>query len=114
MYVVNMAPKELLPDLANLASTEVNLRFFCCWCQKLLVNEKSKRKALNEDSFGYWYCDECSTKQLNCIYCDEPCKGLNIVTSLSCGHRGHFGCLREWFIDQENIECPGGCDEQVI
>lgn len=114
MYVVNMAPKELLPDLANLASTEVNLRFFCCWCQKLLVNEKSKRKALNEDSFGYWYCDECSTKQLNCIYCDEPCKGLNIVTSLSCGHRGHFGCLREWFIDQENIVCPGGCDEQVI
>ncbi|CUM51811.1 Restriction of telomere capping protein 1 [Debaryomyces fabryi] len=114
MYVINMAPKELLPDLANLTSTEVNLRFFCCWCQRLLVNDKSKRKALKDDSFGYWYCDECSTKQLNCIYCHEPCKGLNIVTSLSCGHRGHFGCLREWFVDQENIECPGGCDEQVV
>lgn len=113
MYVVNMAPKDLQSELSSLTNAEVNLRFYCCWCQKLLVNEKSKSKVPN-DNFGYWYCDECSTKLLNCIYCNEPCKGLNIVTSLSCGHRGHFGCLREWFVDEENIECPGGCDEPII
>lgn len=109
--VINKVPKELLPDLTKLTNNEVNLRFYCCWCQKLLINEKSKRKTSN---VGYWYCDECSKKQLNCVYCNEPCKGLNIVTSLRCGHRGHFGCLREWFINDENIECPGGCNELII
>ncbi|ODV79568.1 uncharacterized protein CANTADRAFT_28484, partial [Suhomyces tanzawaensis NRRL Y-17324] len=106
--IINHAPRELLNELKTIGSKEVDLRFFCCYCQKLLVNEKSKHE--NKDSFGYWYCDECSKRQLNCIYCHEPCKGLVVAVSLKCGHRGHFGCLKEWFITEENSECPGGCD----
>ncbi|KAK6453673.1 restriction of telomere capping protein 1 [Scheffersomyces xylosifermentans] len=113
IHVVNCAPKVIMSQLKNLTSGEVDLRFFCCWCQKLLVNEKTKHKENNEE-FGYWYCDECSRKQSNCIYCNEPCKGLTVVVSLKCGHRGHFGCLREWFVEDENVECPGGCDYNVL
>lgn len=87
----------------------------------MLVNEESKAKlsrmrANGEENFemGYWYCDECSKQQLGCVYCNEPCRGLNVVVSLRCGHRGHFGCLREWFVDDENVDCPGGCDVTVL
>lgn len=111
--VISMAPADLINELKTLSTKEVDLRFFCCWCQKLLVNEKSKLKQ-NKEDFGYWYCDECSSKQLNCIYCNEPCKGLTVVISLKCGHRGHFGCLKEWFIAEENSECPGGCDYDIL
>ncbi|EAZ63199.2 predicted protein [Scheffersomyces stipitis CBS 6054] len=116
IHVVNNAPDDVRSKLKNLTSGDVDLRFFCCWCQKLLVNEKSKEKLKNDVNadFGYWYCDECSQKQSNCIYCNEPCKGLTVVVSLKCGHRGHFGCLREWFIEDENNECPGGCDYSVV
>lgn len=113
--VINMSPREILDRLKEL-SKDVDLRFYCCWCQKLMINESSKMKA-NEDpetNFGYWYCDECSRQQLNCVYCNEPCKGLTVVVSLKCGHRGHFGCLKEWFIVEENVECPGGCDYSVV
>lgn len=112
--VVKEAPSELQYDLSVYASKEVSMRFYCCWCNKLMVNELSKGKfgALSEN-FGYWYCDECHRKQLNCIYCNVPCKGLTVVVSLACGHRGHFGCLQEWFIQDQNTECPGGCDGLV-
>lgn len=108
--VVNMAPPTLKSKLKELVTKEVDLRFYCCWCKKLLLNEKSK----GSPNFGYWYCDECSKNQLNCVYCQEPCQGLTVVISLNCGHRGHFGCLREWFILGENVECPGGCDYDVL
>lgn len=111
--VVKAAPSELKAELSNLSNSDVNLRFYCSWCQKLLVNEESKAR-LDHEEFGFWYCDECSKKQHNCIYCDEPCKGLNVVMSLKCGHRGHFGCLRGWFVEEENTECPGGCGEQLF
>lgn len=114
--VMNEAPKSLAAELKKMNYTDIDLRFFCCWCEKLLINERSKNEMNNKktDGFGYWYCDNCSRIQLNCIYCCEPCQGLAVVISLKCGHRGHFGCLREWFIDDENIECPGGCDYNVI
>ncbi|ODV66398.1 hypothetical protein HYPBUDRAFT_125806 [Hyphopichia burtonii NRRL Y-1933] len=114
--VVKVAPKGLLSELNYLTNNEINLRFYCNWCLKLLVNEKSKEylSRKQSDEFGYWYCDECSKKQYNCVYCNEPCKGLNVVVSLRCGHRGHFGCLREWFVEGENVECPGGCDELIF
>jgi hypothetical protein len=113
--VLNESPRPILTELMKVSHSETDLRFFCCMCQKLLVNEKSKSAPQSSHSeFGYWYCDTCSKIQLNCIYCNEPCKGLNVVVSLKCGHRGHFGCLREWFICEENVECPGGCDYSVI
>lgn len=114
--VVKVAPKGLLSELNYLTNNEINLRFYCNWCLKLMVNEKSKEylSRKQSDEFGYWYCDECSKKQYNCVYCNEPCKGLNVVVSLRCGHRGHFGCLREWFVEGENVECPGGCDELIF
>lgn len=110
--VVKDAPSDLKYELSVYASKDVDLRFYCCWCQKLLVNETTKAKYTKQpDNFGYWYCDECSRKQLNCVYCNEPCKGLTVVVSLKCGHRGHFGCLQEWFVVDEHAECPGGCEE---
>lgn len=110
--VVKEAPGDLKYKLGIYASKEVDLRFYCCWCEKLLVNETTKAKysGTHSKNFGYWYCDECSKKQLNCVYCNEPCKGLTVVVSLKCGHRGHFGCLQDWFLEGENTECPGGCE----
>lgn len=109
--VVKEAASDLQYRLSIYASRDVGLRFYCCWCNKLLVNEVSKAKfGANNENFGYWYCDECRRKQLNCVYCNEPCKGLTVVVSLKCGHMGHFGCLQEWFILDQNSECPGGCD----
>lgn len=113
--IIKEAPTALINELRKMNQSETDLRFFCCHCEKLLINEKSKKEMNNENvEFGYWYCDNCSRIQLNCIYCCEPCKGLAVVVSLKCGHRGHFGCLREWFIDGANIECPGGCDNTIF
>ncbi|SGZ57467.1 CIC11C00000004046 [Sungouiella intermedia] len=113
--VVKDAPTDLLYELSNYANKDVDLRFYCCWCNKLMLNEASKAKhGAGSDKFGFWYCDNCRRKQLNCIYCNEPCKGLTVVVSLKCGHRGHFGCLQEWFIIDQNTECPGGCEDSVM
>lgn len=114
--VVKEAPAELKEKLSELVSKDINMRFYCCWCQKLLINERSKLRSFKDHAgdFGYWYCDECRRKQLNCIYCNEPCQGLTVVVSLKCGHRGHFGCLQDWFVVDQNSECPGGCEVNVI
>ena len=105
LAVINLVPK----DLEELrALKEVDLRFFCCFCDKVILNENK-----NKHDFGYWYCDLCSRQQPNCVYCHEPCHGLNVVRSLKCGHRGHFGCLKQWFVEEGNSECPGGCVMQL-
>lgn len=110
--VVKEAPAGLKYKLGLYASKEIDMRFYCCWCQKLLVNAASKAAyGADGEKFGYWYCDECSRKQPNCVYCNEPCRGLTVAVSLKCGHRGHFGCLQEWHLEDGNFECPGGCDE---
>ncbi|GEQ71007.1 hypothetical protein JCM33374_g4688 [Metschnikowia sp. JCM 33374] len=111
VQVVKDSPAALKERLCDYAVKEVEMRFYCCWCKTLLTNEMSKAKyGVDNDKFGFWYCDECSRKQSNCIYCNEPCKGLTVVESLRCGHRGHFGCFQEWHIEDGNIECPGGCE----
>lgn len=108
--VVKEAPPNLKYKLGVYASKDVSMRFYCCWCNRLMVNEASKaRFGPDSDTFGYWYCDECHRRQLNCIYCNEPCRGLTVVVNLKCGHRGHFGCLQEWFVLDGNSECPAGC-----
>lgn len=106
--VVKDAPKPLKYRLADYASKDVEMRFYCCWCQQLLTNEASKERAGSE--FGYWYCDECRRRQTNCVYCNEPCKGLSVVESLKCGHRGHYDCFQEWHLEEGEVDCPGGCD----
>lgn len=112
VQIVKDAPQELKYRLNLYACKETDMKFYCCWCQKLLVNEQSKIKfGATSENYGYWYCDECSKKQLNCVYCNEPCKGLTVVVDLVCGHRGHFGCLKEWFIEDKNTACPGGCEK---
>lgn len=111
-HIVKDAPRDLKYRLSLYAFKEVDMKFYCCWCQKLLVNEQSKsRVGASSENYGYWYCDECARKQLNCVYCNEPCKGLTVVVDLDCGHRGHFGCLKEWFIEDKNKACPGGCEK---
>lgn len=109
--VINSAPLVIQQELTKQYTSNL-IRLYCSSCFKLLANEESKHREKGE--FGYWYCDACHKKQLNCIYCDEPSKGLVVLVSLKCGHRGHYGCLKEWFVEDGNIECPGGCDFKVL
>ncbi|KAI5957365.1 RTC1 [Candida jiufengensis] len=109
--ILNSAPLVVQQELSKSFSSDL-IRLYCSNCMKLLVNETSKHSQKGE--FGYWYCDECKSLQSTCVYCNEPCKGLVVNVNLKCGHRGHFGCLKTWFIDDENIECPGGCDLKII
>lgn len=110
--IINSTNDSIKSKLQKIYSVDLDLRFYCSNCGTLLVNEKSQLSQKGE--FGYWYCDECNKLQLTCVYCNEPCKGLAVVVGLKCGHQGHFGCLKEWFIQDENVECPGGCDYQVL
>ncbi|KAI5963949.1 RTC1 [Candida margitis] len=109
--VINSAPFEIRQELTKQYTADL-VRLYCSSCSKLLINDTSKHKQRGE--FGYWYCDACHKKQSNCIYCNEPSKGLAVVVSLRCGHRGHYGCLKEWFVDDGNLECPSGCDFKVL
>lgn len=115
MNILNIAPKELQEHLVILYANE-KIRIFCENCGDLITNEETKEKIQTDANkkFGYWFCDKCQTKQLNCVYCCEPSVGLNVIVSLKCGHRGHFGCLKEWFIEDGNNECPGGCNETLF
>lgn len=114
--VIKSTPPELIGDITKKMPQDVNLRFYCEHCGKVMLNERLKHRfhesKVNE--FGYWYCDECQRNQLNCIYCCKPCKGLAVVVSLQCGHRGHFKCLKEWFVAGDNAECPGGCNYKIV
>ncbi|RCK66058.1 Restriction of telomere capping protein 1 [Candida viswanathii] len=110
--IINSTSADIKSKLQKIYSVDLDLRFYCSNCESLLVNEKSQ--LLQKGEFGYWYCDECNKVQLTCVYCNEPCKGLAVVVGLKCGHQGHFGCLKEWFIQGENTECPGGCDYHIV
>lgn len=94
--------------------TDTSFRTYCCHCLKLLVNENSKNKKSEnpESTFGFWYCESCNKSTQGCILCEEPVKGI-AVCLLSCGHRGHFGCMRSWFSDEEQSECPAGCGTSI-
>lgn len=109
--VINSAPLDLQSELTKRYTSDL-IRLYCSSCFKLLTNEESKHSG--KGLFGYWYCDSCHKARLNCIYCNEPSRGLVVLVSLKCGHKGHYGCLKEWFVDGGNSECPGGCDFKVI
>jgi WD40 repeat protein len=110
---------ERFEEFKSIGQTKTSVRMLCCHCQKPLLNEESKTRynekdheqehqhhssSLTRPSFGFWYCDRCRQLQGGCSYCGEPVKG-NLV-ALRCGHGGHFGCLRTWFLDQLETECP--------
>ena len=98
---------ETYESFKTIGQTKTSVKTLCCHCKKPLINESSKdRLMLKEGSqFGFWYCDRCHKQQSGCSYCGEPIKG-NIVTLMGCGHGGHFGCFRSWFVDQNERECP--------
>jgi WD40 repeat protein len=104
---------ELHEEFKTIGQTKTSVRALCCHCMKPILNEESKEKYKEslkikdtyKISFGFWYCDKCRKLQGGCCYCCEPIKG-NTVALVQCGHEGHFGCFRSWFIDQGESECP--------
>ncbi|ODQ81202.1 hypothetical protein BABINDRAFT_33844 [Babjeviella inositovora NRRL Y-12698] len=104
-------------EIRLMGQNETTLRTYCPNCLELVVNERTKKRNLeNKDTGadeGFWWCDKCRKCLGKCIYCNEPVKGMALAF-LSCGHMGHFGCLREWFIWDENTECPSGCGTVVL
>lgn len=112
--ILNIVPREFHEKLGKFYYCDT-VKLYCEHCNELLVNEEAKHKFNNGElkKFGYWFCEKCKKNQLNCVYCNEPCVGLNVVASLKCGHRGHFGCFKEWFIEDANAECPAGCSETI-
>ncbi|AOA61183.1 SEA (Seh1-associated) complex subunit [Komagataella phaffii CBS 7435] len=94
--------------------TNTSFRTYCHHCNSLILNEKSKEKMKSGNSnieFGYWYCDNCNKSLDGCIFCNEPVKGM-VVSLLSCGHRGHFGCMKTWFVTCKELQCPAGCEPE--
>lgn len=103
----------------TVGQTKTSVRTLCCHCMRPVLNDESKERyksrmkqepcdagqGSNKLSFGFWYCDKCRQLQGGCCYCSEPIKG-NTVALVGCGHQGHFGCFRSWFIDQKESECP--------
>jgi hypothetical protein len=105
-------------DLTTVSKTSSSIRHFCSNCGKLITNEETKAnilKGLNgaykaktsSQTVGTWFCESCSARN-KCIYCNEILKKLSLI-KLKCGHNGHFGCLKQWFVDLEMEECPAGC-----
>lgn len=106
-------------SFTKIGQTKTSVRLLCCHCGKPIVNDESKESyknralkqsrgedpAMHKNDFGFWYCDRCRKLQGGCCYCAEPIKG-NTVALIGCGHEGHFGCFRTWFIDQGESECP--------
>ncbi|CAI4050749.1 Rtc1p SKDI_15G0230 [Saccharomyces kudriavzevii IFO 1802] len=105
-------------DIMGSEGDQSSIRLFCERCGELITNENSKENFRTEaqqtgnkkamEKFGYWYCDSCKKKNTPCILCERPLKKLTMVI-LPCGHEGHFQCIQEWFLDEKEHECPGGC-----
>ncbi|VEU20882.1 DEKNAAC101775 [Brettanomyces naardenensis] len=92
----------------TIGQTRTSVRLFCNNCHNLILNEDSKNKVRDEDprtDFGFWYCDRCGKRQGKCAYCEEPLKGI-CVALLECGHKGHFGCFKSWFLEEKQSDCP--------
>ncbi|CDK26139.1 unnamed protein product [Kuraishia capsulata CBS 1993] len=101
---------DLFDSLKQKGQTDVSLRTFCGNCGSLILNENTKNRLQTdpEIEFGFWYCDRCNKSLGGCIYCHEAVKGM-AVCLLECGHRGHFGCLKRWFFEEGETDCPAGC-----
>ncbi|KAG7835411.1 hypothetical protein KL942_005350 [Ogataea angusta] len=98
----------------KIGQSQTSFRLFCQHCNTPILNEHSKNMWLQdpEIEFGFWYCDRCGKTQGGCIYCNEPAKGACVVLE-RCGHKGHFGCLRTWFVDNMEDCCPG-CGTECV
>ncbi|KAH3661612.1 hypothetical protein OGAPHI_006460 [Ogataea philodendri] len=98
----------------KIGQTQTSLRLFCQHCNQPILNEVSKNMWLQdpEIEFGFWYCDRCGKAQGGCVYCNEPVKGTCVVLE-RCGHKGHFGCLKSWFVESMEECCPG-CGKQCV
>lgn len=103
-------------DLTTISKTSSSIRHFCSNCNKLITNEQTKAKILLQEKskkvttpqlIGTWFCESCLARN-KCVYCNEVLKKLSLV-KLKCGHNGHFGCLKHWFVELEMEDCPGGC-----
>lgn len=90
---------------------------YCDKCHKLLVNEASKKKRLEENDkhikFGYWYCDKCKKSNTLCALCERPIKKM-AVGALECGHLGHPECFYQWFVKEQMEQCPKGCIAELL
>ncbi|SCU81050.1 LAFA_0C02498g1_1 [Lachancea sp. 'fantastica'] len=110
-------------DILGSGTGQCTVRIYCEKCKKLLVNERSKEKFMNERKqtgnadvmrkFGYWYCDACSRRNTLCSICERPLKKL-AMCALNCGHMGHFECLQNWFLHDQMDSCPCGCPGKLI
>lgn len=106
--VVKTASKRY-SSLQKLGQTQTSIRTFCSTCRTPMLNEKSKEQlqAGNPNvKFGFWYCDRCKNRQANCVLCEQPIHG-NAIGVPDCHHIGHFTCLKSWFVEGDEIECPG-------
>ncbi|AET37783.1 Rtc1p Ecym_2024 [Eremothecium cymbalariae DBVPG len=109
-------------DILGAGSGQSTIRLFCDKCGKLIINEHSKSKLTKEfqlgnphimNNFGYWYCDLCKKPSSLCVFCETPMKKLTMCL-LHCGHEGHFGCFKRWFLDEGMTECPSGCSGVML
>ncbi|CAI5756290.1 unnamed protein product [Candida verbasci] len=94
--ILNKIPESLKSKVAKNYFKNVHFNTYCDNCKTLIMNNDKQN----------YYCSECFKMSNKCVYCNEPNNGLSIVANLNCGHRGHFGCLKKWFVDEEQVDCP--------
>ncbi|GMG24323.1 unnamed protein product [Ambrosiozyma monospora] len=106
-YVVEVASRTY-KLFKTLGQNKTCIRTFCQHCGQLILNESTQMKSEKDSrvQFGFWFCENCGKNQGCCIYCNEPLMGTCIAL-LGCGHKGHFGCLKSWFVGEMETECPG-------
>jgi hypothetical protein len=54
------------------------------------------------------WCGTCKNFAICCCICQEGIKG-SAVYCPSCMHGGHSVHIKQWFLDDEQIDCPTGC-----
>lgn len=101
-----------IEEIKNRGLVDTEIKKFCPHCEKLIINEETIRKNTGESKNCFWFCDNCNHGIGTCIYCNVTLKGLTIGL-LNCGHQGHLRCMKKWFCEFKEIECPG-CGEVPI
>lgn len=48
-----------------------------------------------------------------CILCRQPVKSFAFAI-LDCGHKGHYRCMKQYFLEEKMTECPAGCGVTYI
>lgn len=96
-------------SIRQLAFSETSLDLLCHRCMTPLVeNGQAKDRGVPKSKIGFWYCDSCRKILSGCVMCNEPIKGLAIGL-LTCGHKVHMDCMKEWVFTDGMMECPAGC-----